>query len=1682
MRSYRWLRRILRVLLGILVFLFLMVLFVRSPWGQGIIVDKVVNFVSDKTNTKVAIDRLFITFDGDVQLDGLYLEDTKGDTLIYSKSLEANIPLWATINGEAVGVEALDWEGLRANIIRKDSVNGYNFQFLIDAFVAADTTSVATDTTSTPLNLILKNLNLKDIDIVFNDAVIGIASKYKIGELKAGMETIDLEQMIFNASELELTNANIQFIQNPAVTDTTSTDVPLPKLSAESLKLQNVKAYYQSKPNQVIADLDIGQFYTEIPQINLANSEFILDQILLKDSKILFHTETETKLADKKPKPENQSKTEGSKAFEWPAIEVSVADIDFENNKLTYLVGDARPVSGEFNPNAVAIEDLSLQAKDLYLRDEAAGLELNQFDFKEFSGFNLKQLAFKFELTNQQLHFEDLKFQLNDNSIQGYVELNYSSISKLMQQPENTKVQLNLPSFSLSLKELFKFQPSLEENEYLKTLSKKQIRGNINAAGTLAAINFPNININWGKNTKISASGKVFNPTNPKKLAFDIPQFSAETTRETAQLFLNEQDMGITFPKNVRLAGTAKGNLEDLSAEAKLTTTQGVATIGGDFKNAANIAFDLNLTIDDYKVNELLNNPQFGALTLNVKAEGSGKTINTLDATLDANITSFQLKGYAINDLNINGKLKNGQGHVRSNYKDDNLNANLDALVVLDSIAPEATLELDVVGANLQALGLMNRDVRAGLKLYADFKGNAKNYDVSAIIEDGVVVYDNKSYLLGAFDALAHVTQDTTSVSIRNKMLDLKLESNTDPQTFSKALQLHVSSYFSRKTKRLDTLKNPVNLKIEAKIAESPLLNDVFLVNVKELDTINVAVDFNQKARKLKANITAPHINYSGNKLDSLVFAMDTDEDNFKFDFGFKNLSAGPLDIPSTRISGNQTNNELSLNISGSNKGTQLMNVNSKITGNSERLRFHVSPDSLILNKKKWTIPEDNEVIITQSKLEFNAFEISRDNQSINITNKLAGIDKNHIAIEFSNFNIQEVFNYLNPDSQLAKGELNGNFVIEAPFKETGIVADLNIQEFQVLKSDLGTLSLDAKSLGNNSYDFEADMKGGDVDLDLKGDYIASTGGGNLDLDLKINKFKMEALNDLSMGEIKNASGNFSGQFKLTGETSDLQYQGSLNFNEAKFNVAKLNTDFLLKDETLNIDNAGLSMSNFTVLDANNNALVVSGEIGTERFINPTFNLDLKATNFQVLDATKEDNEMIYGKAAFDVNAKLTGDLQLPKLNAKLSLNSSTDVTYVLPSSVANVETRDGVVVFVNRENPDAILTQTKEETATVRGFDVSALIKINKNATATIIIDEDTGDNFKIKGEGDLNLTMSPNGRINLTGAYEISDGHYELTLYNLVNRKFNIAPGSRVTWSGDPFDAKLDVRAIYNIETSASPLMAAGISGSDATVKSKFRQVLPFNVYLNIDGDLMQPKISFQLDMPEEEQGAVGGQVYSRVQQVNQQESELNQQVFSLLVLNKFYPNSGSDGSSGGFANVARDNLNDAVSDQLNTFSDQVLGSSGIDLDFGLDSYTDYQGESPTQRTQLDVAAQKKLFDDRLIVRVGSQLDIQGSGAPGEQAPLVGNVSLEYLLTENGRYRLKGFRKSEFENVIDGQTIVSGIALIFTQEFNQFKDLWDAMLRSQSKKDEAEAEQAKQEIEKKQEATEKSMENKKN
>ncbi|WP_299778085.1 translocation/assembly module TamB [uncultured Formosa sp.] len=1633
----------------IFILFLLIILFIRSPWGQNSIVNYVTSFISEKTHTKVEIENLYITLGGDIKLKGLYLEDTKGDTLIYSKSIKANLPLWPAITGKGIGIETLNWEGLRANIVRKDSISGYNFQFLIDAFAATDTLAVPEpEVENEQLKIIVGDIYLKDFDLNFNDAVLGIESKTKLGLVDLEFDTFDLDAMDFRVSEALISNSDINYIQSPVPVSTDTTTTTLPYLYIDDFKIENVKVDYNAIADGMTLRTNISDFYIEDATIDLPKDKFNIDEIGLKNSEIaVLTTGTSTEI---------DTIETTTTTFSWPDVKVKINKVDLEQNDIQYTVNNAKPIANNFNANAIALTDFNLNIQDIYLQDKTAGLKLKIFSFTEGSGLHLKQGELKFAVTDNMLDIEDLKVALNNNKIQGNTRLDFSTMSALIQAPETSKLDLKLPVIQLDVADAYRFQPDLKTNPYVDSLSQKLITGQIYANGYLSDITLENTKVNWGQDTRMSTSGSIKNVTAPDLLKFNISNFKTETVKTDVLKFINETDLGLNLPKDIALQATLKGTVKNLETKAKLNTSQGIANLDASYTDINGLAFTTNLTIEDFKLNELLLNEELGALNLSVKASGSGKNINTLDAKLEAMISNFKIKNYEIINLPINGEIENGVGDISSNYKDKNINAELQTHVILDSISPEINANLNIIGVDLLALGVVNKDIRARLNLNANFKGNPDNFDLTSSVDEGTIVYDNKTYLLGDLVANAHVDTDSTFVSVTNKLLNIELASNTNPQTFSKALGRHISNYFySDSTLRQKENNKPVRLKLKGKLSDDPILTDLFLPNLKHIDTIDIGVDFNESKKLLDAKIIAPQINYSGNEIDSLAFTFNSDPNTFKFDFGFKSIKAGPILLKRTLINGNLLNQELDLNVIAYNGEDVLMQLKSEIKKKNDNLTFHILPEDFIINKSMWQIPSDNLVTYREDNITFNNFNFTKDNQSISITNDTVNkTASDNVSITFNGFNLNEFLTYLNPDKELAQGVLNGSFTIQNPFNNRGYLADLTINQFNILNTNFGTLTLQGDSETNAKYNFDLTTKEGDVDLDITGNYIASETNSNIDVDFDINEFKTKALEGLSLGEITDASGSFNGHFKINGSLDAPQYSGDLVFDKSRFKATKLNSFFELPNEALTIDNLGIRMTNFTIKDENNSAFILNGFINTESLINPKFDLKIKADNFQVLNAKKEDNDMLYGFLAFKAQGTIKGDLNVPIINIKAGVNPKTNITYVMPSSTVNIEDRDGVVRFVNRDNPDAILTRNQEDVTNVTGFDVNANFSIPKEAKMTLVIDKNTGDNFMTSGQGNFLFKMDTNGRMNLSGVYTVSSGHYEMSLYQLVKRKFELIAGSQVTWSGNPFDANLDVQALYNVETSASALMAAQISGSSSSTQNEFKQTLPFEVYLNVDGELMHPKISFNLDMPEEDQGAVSGQVYGRLQQVNQQEGELNRQVFSLLVMNRFYPESGSDGSDGGFASIARDNLNDAISDQLNMFSDKLLGSSGVELDFGLNSFTDYSGDTSQQRTQLEVAAQKKLFNDRVIVRVGSDVDIEGRSTSGEETPLIGDVSLEYLITPSGKYRLKAFQKNEFESVIDGQTIVSGLALIFTKEFNKFEELWSALFNSEQEK----------------------------
>src|SRR4029079_5974234 len=174
----------------------------------------------------------------------------------------------------------------------------------------------------------------------------------------------------------------------------------------------------------------------------------------------------------------------------------------------------------------------------------------------------------------------------------------------------------------------------------------------------------------------------------------------------------------------------------------------------------------------------------------------------------------------------------------------------------------------------------------------------------------------------------------------------------------------------------------------------------------------------------------------------------------------------------------------------------------------------------------------------------------------------------------------------------------------------------------------------------------------------------------------------------LTAGAIKNASGAVNGKILIRGSVNQPALDGNLNFDKSSVALKELGSQFYLDQQKISVTNDGLSFSNFAIKDSSGNALKLNGKILTNNFINYELDLKLTARNFQLLNSTKKDNPIYYGRMTISTDLAITGTEVKPAVDGRIIIDNGTSLTFVVPEGDASAESREGVVEFVDMSNP----------------------------------------------------------------------------------------------------------------------------------------------------------------------------------------------------------------------------------------------------------------------------------------------------------------------------------------------------------------------------------------------------------
>ncbi len=694
--------------------------------------------------------------------------------------------------------------------------------------------------------------------------------------------------------------------------------------------------------------------------------------------------------------------------------------------------------------------------------------------------------------------------------------------------------------------------------------------------------------------------------------------------------------------------------------------------------------------------------------------------------------------------------------------------------------------------------------------------------------------------------------------------------------------------------------------------------------------------------------------------------------------------------------------------------------------------------DTIVLNGERWDVDPNNNFQRGAEGMELNKVLIHREGRSIEF-NKKTGESTTEMTAE--NFPLSALSGILKTKEEILTGDLYGklNLNYNGSFAGSG-----RIEDFKLSQADFGKLTWKANKEETTYHvnvrtDGEAVALGISGNIEPKSDEVST-----LDLVLNLERLSLASLHTMVPALIQSGEGKITGKMEITGSTASPQINGQIAFENAQLQLAGNDAIYRIGDEKIEVDPDRIAFNNFTIRDSSGQRLVVDGNIAHKNFSDMRAKLSVKSNDFEVLDMKPGANELFYGSLVTDLDIKVTGRLDAPDVAADIRISPKTDLTFVIPESDYEESFDESLVEWTSFDEDretNGILTRDKKDSKkttdifanTVR---LTGSLHIDPKAEFKVIVDSMAGDYLMIRGSGDLGITYDRLGNLRLNGSYEVSDGFYQLTFYNLVKRKFQFQKGSRLTWNGAPTNADLDITAIYETRASVANLMASG--GGASSENSTFKAKLPFEVMMKITGELMEPEIAFDIELADDAKGALGGSVGAKLSQLRQNESEMNKQVFALLVLNTFIGESGGDDNF--LAGQARNSASRILSQQLNRLSDQLI--SGVDINFDLQSYGGAAGEG---NTDLSVDIAKSFADDRVIVRVGSTIALEENTAAGQQSQeMMTNVVVEYKITADGRYRFKVFRENNLEDIVVGRITRTGAGLLFQRDFDRFNVLF--------------------------------------
>lgn len=1647
-KIWKVVKYILITIASLLVIILAAIYSLQFPAVQNFVKDKLVTYLENKIKTKVALDRIYVHFPNKIEIENLFLQGQDVDTLLYVHHLNIGLNLPKLLDNTAQ-FTSVELDGLNANVIKRaDST--FNFDYIIDAFATKDEEK----DDSKPFVIDLDKIHLQNLNVSYQDVNSKNDIALKLTNLKTIVKTFDLEtndyavdyidanglKLIFNQGMLQEVAENVE-----ETVDSLSQTDPL-KIGINRLNLQDFDVLYDDENSATRAKIVFKELSSKIGKLDLPNSDFNIKSLKFKDAFVDVLLTPDSKASQ----AVNAETAKDSVVPASDPLKLLLLSADLDNVNVVYNNGKGENTTKSFNANHLNLQKLNGKLSNVQLVGTNVSGEVKDVAFIENSGFVLEELSTKFKYAETETFLEDLTLKTPQTFLQRSLKLQYKSVDDLTNNLGNVVIEANLPQNKIGFKDILWLAPNLKNTVPFNKYPNAVLNLSANVKGIVNDLLVQEFKLSGLGNLNVNAAGTIKNALDTDNLWMNlkINDLTANKQLITALAPKNSIPNTIEIPQNLSLSGRLKGSLNDIYADMGIQTSFGNAKVTGTFNQKVKNAerYDLNASLAAFNVGKLLKNKELGVVTANAKVKGTGFNFEKNNAEVDAFVTQADFKGYSYRGIALKGALNNGNYNVTLNSDDENAKLNIVASGIYNADAPTVKTEGTVYKVDLNKLGFYATPMALAGRLNADFSSlNPDALNGELLLQDFVLSDGEEIYPISEISMKAVSNDTINSIDLKSQIVDASITGKYKLTEISTSLLNTVNQYyqFQKQSAQPVAITPSQYFDFRGKIKNDDLIRK-FVPELKSFQTINLYGAYNADTRKVTLYGSLPQLEYGAYRLNDIKLSAGNDEESLNYALTLNQLDSEQFRLANIVLDGFVKNDVIDYNLLVKNEADE---VQYKIAGNvataNDLIDLSLKQDGLVLNYDTWTVSADNKLTVHPTGIVAQNLQLSNSGSSILVDSE-TDEPTSPLNIKFQDFKIESLTEIVRKDSLLAQGTINGEAQIRDLTNDLRLTADLNVKDLKVFGNAIGTIDAQVANESASLYNADVKLSGFDNNMALKGSYDTAAGSFNADVD--IQALQMTSIQGFSMNQLRDAKGFISGNLKVSGTTKDPNIIGALKFNDAGFGVTQLNSTFQNMNDEIAFTQRGIEFNSFKINDTDGNALTINGAVLTKTYQDFNFGLNITARDFKVVNSTKTNNQILYGVMAINANIGVKGDMNLPKIDGTITVTDKTDFTFVLPQSSPALQEREGIIEFVDQDQlalEDTLEDPQDELDETLKGLDVNLNIELNKDAKLSIIIDKTNGDFIKLQGEAQLTGGIDPSGKTTLVGRYEVNEGAYEMSV-SLLKRRFEIQEGSSIVWTGEPTKANVDITAVYKTKAAPLDLVQQQLQASEQA--NLFKQRIPFNTYLKMSGELLKPILTFDIEIDGNNPGVstdVTTLVESKLDQLRTEQSEMNKQVFALLLLNRFIGENPFQSSTGMSAEtVARQSVSRMLSEQLNNLAADLV--EGVELNFDLESSDDYTTGTRENRTDLNVNVSKTLLNDRLKVSVGSNFGLEGTERQNEEMTnIAGDLQVEYLLSKDGRYMLKAYRKNEYQVALQGQIIETGVGFVITLDYNEFRDL---------------------------------------